>query len=278
MRIRTIKPEFWTSVAINSVSVEAQLLAVGLLNFADDEGWFLVEPRLIKAAVFPLRDNIDASRIATVLLPELSSARWMRTGTTPEGDVLAQITGFRQHQVINKPKPSILASKSVVWYEYGTSTVPVPPGMEGKGKEGSVCIARDGLPTLATVATAAVVIPPPTTTQEITAVAETQCLPDFDAQGFLDYNASMGWTRNGVPIRDWRHLLRKWHGNQRRGPAAEPINGGLKSPTGIALNEYGEDPDMTEAAKINGYSTWRGYCRARGMMYVPYAGAPEVEP
>nr|MBF6067360.1 primosomal protein [Klebsiella pneumoniae] len=36
-RIRTIKPEFWTDEDMAEVSEPACLLAIGLLNYADDE-------------------------------------------------------------------------------------------------------------------------------------------------------------------------------------------------------------------------------------------------
>ena len=55
-RIRTIKPEFWTDEDMAELSEPACLLAIGLLNYADDEGYFNANPKLIKAAVFPIRE------------------------------------------------------------------------------------------------------------------------------------------------------------------------------------------------------------------------------
>ncbi|HBS0572930.1 TPA: DnaT-like ssDNA-binding domain-containing protein, partial [Klebsiella pneumoniae] len=46
-RIRTIKPEFWTDEDMAEVSEPACLLAIGLLNYADDEGYFNANPKLI---------------------------------------------------------------------------------------------------------------------------------------------------------------------------------------------------------------------------------------
>ena len=56
-RIRTIKPEFWTDEDLSEVSEAACLLAIGLLNYADDEGYFNANPKLVKAAVFPIREQ-----------------------------------------------------------------------------------------------------------------------------------------------------------------------------------------------------------------------------
>ncbi len=38
-RIRTIKPTFWTDEDMADISEAACLLAIGLLNYADDEGY-----------------------------------------------------------------------------------------------------------------------------------------------------------------------------------------------------------------------------------------------
>lgn len=56
-RIRTIKPTFWTDEDMAEISESACLLAIGLLNYADDEGYFNANPKLIKAAVFPIRET-----------------------------------------------------------------------------------------------------------------------------------------------------------------------------------------------------------------------------
>ncbi|SWD82810.1 primosomal protein I [Klebsiella pneumoniae] len=66
-RIRTIKPEFWTDEDMAEVSEPACLLAIGLLNYADDEGYFNANPKLIKAAVFPIREPSVRKRKLTAV-------------------------------------------------------------------------------------------------------------------------------------------------------------------------------------------------------------------
>ena len=66
-RIRTIKPEFWRNEALSNISSEACLLAIGLLNHCDDEGYFNANPKLVESDVFPLR---NLSNTTTVLLRE----------------------------------------------------------------------------------------------------------------------------------------------------------------------------------------------------------------
>lgn len=55
-RIRSVKPEMWQDEELAGVSECALLLAVSLLNHADDEGYFPAHEGLIKAACFPLRE------------------------------------------------------------------------------------------------------------------------------------------------------------------------------------------------------------------------------
>jgi len=52
-RIRTIKPEFWTSEQIVECSTTARLLFIGLWNFCDDAGIHPYAPKTIKMQIFP---------------------------------------------------------------------------------------------------------------------------------------------------------------------------------------------------------------------------------
>jgi hypothetical protein len=56
-RIRTLKPTFFTSLTIGALSVNARFTFMGLWTHADDEGRMVYEPRLFKAAIWPLDDR-----------------------------------------------------------------------------------------------------------------------------------------------------------------------------------------------------------------------------
>lgn len=133
-RIRTIKPEFWQDEHISSLSPEAALLAIGLLNQADDEGYFNANPRLIQSCVFPLR---ELSRTVPVLLQDLVGIGYVQLFSGSDGKRYGQVANFVKHQVINKPKPSKIKDLDLVPDEYGIDTVAVPVGKErnGIGKE-----------------------------------------------------------------------------------------------------------------------------------------------
>ncbi|HGP4137752.1 TPA: DnaT-like ssDNA-binding domain-containing protein [Enterobacter roggenkampii] len=131
-RIRTIKPEFWTDEDMSEVSEAACLLAIGLLNYADDEGYFNANPKLIKAAIFPIREQ---SGSIPVLLRELSSVGYISLFSGHDGKIYGLVNNFSKHQVINKAKKSIIRDLCVLPYEYGNDTEQLPPGREGNGKE-----------------------------------------------------------------------------------------------------------------------------------------------
>lgn len=147
-RIRTIKPEFWTDEDMAEVSEAACLLAIGLLNYADDEGYFNANPKLIKAAVFPIR---EPSSPIPVLIRELSSRGYLSIFSTPDGKHFGLINNFSKHQVINKPKDSKIKVMQLVPESYGSNTGELPPGMDqgsGNGKDNprSNAQAREAAP------------------------------------------------------------------------------------------------------------------------------------
>lgn len=140
-RIRTIKPTFWTDEDMAEVSEAACLLAIGLLNYADDEGYFNANPKLIKAAVFPLR---EPSGSIPVLLQELSNCGYIRLFSAQNGKRFGLIINFTKHQVINKKTISKIKEMDLIPEDYGSDTGELPPGREGKGKERNIKTTLSG--------------------------------------------------------------------------------------------------------------------------------------
>lgn len=129
-RIRTIKPEFFTSEDIVSLSPLARLFYVSLWCESDREGRFEWKPRTFKLRYLP-GDDCDVEELAL----ELTGAGLVDLYEV-EGKQYAQIPSFTKHQVINNRE--------------SLSTFPAKPcdapstresgakaeGKEGKGKEG----------------------------------------------------------------------------------------------------------------------------------------------
>lgn len=99
-RIRTIKPEFWTSAQVLECSPNARLLFLGLWNFSDDKGRHPDNAKQCKAEVFPADDFTLAD--VQGMLYELSGngliVRYMH-----DGKGYFYIPGWH-HQRIDKPQ------------------------------------------------------------------------------------------------------------------------------------------------------------------------------
>jgi hypothetical protein len=105
-RIRTIKPEFWSSEQVMESRPLARLLFIGLWNFCDDGGNHPLAPRTIKALVFP-GDDITTEAVSE-LLGELEGAGLTRSYVVG-GKQYLHVNGWK-HQKIEKrtfkyPKP-----------------------------------------------------------------------------------------------------------------------------------------------------------------------------
>jgi len=131
-RIRTIKPEFWQCSDMADVSDKAKLLALGLLNQADDEGYFQSHPALIKAAIFPFSDS--SVNIHT-LLTELSNINYIELFTGGNGKVYGLIINFLKHQKINRPSPSHIKDLRLITEGSVNTQGDLTVGKERKGKE-----------------------------------------------------------------------------------------------------------------------------------------------
>lgn len=101
-RIRSIKPEFWTSGQVMDCSIEARLLFIGLWNYADDKGRMAVSAKRIKAQIFASDDITSAS--VRRMIDELATNGLIRLYVVDEVEYLV-VTGWH-HQKIDRPQPS----------------------------------------------------------------------------------------------------------------------------------------------------------------------------
>ena len=98
-RIRTIKPEFWTSEQVVECSLPARLLFVGLWNFADDGGVHPASIRRLTMEVFP-GDAFSADDVAGWVAELVDVGLLVEFAA--EGREFWSITGWR-HQKIDRP-------------------------------------------------------------------------------------------------------------------------------------------------------------------------------
>lgn len=131
MRIRTIKPEFWEHPVMSRQSDATRLLAIGLLNLSDDEGYFYADPKIVRNH---LRQQDDDSLITHGALTELSKIGYISFSEHHTHGRIGKVVEFMSHQVINRPTPSKIKALYDSGSAHGVITEDSPP--ERKGKEG----------------------------------------------------------------------------------------------------------------------------------------------
>lgn len=137
-RIRTIKPEFWTSEQIVECSTSARLLFIGLWNFCDDGGVHPASIPRLKMEVLP-GDPFTFEEVGE-MVSELQKAGLL-VPFEHGGDFYWYVSGWH-HQKIDRPTmkhPGPLNEKNYVEissrHRRGLDELS-PPGREGKGREG----------------------------------------------------------------------------------------------------------------------------------------------
>lgn len=101
-RIRTIKPEFWTSEQVMELSRDARLLFIGLWNFCDDAGVHPASFKTLKAEVFP-GDDIAGEEVRRMV--EEIIQQGLIGEFEHDGRRWWYVTGWK-HQLINRPSQS----------------------------------------------------------------------------------------------------------------------------------------------------------------------------
>ena len=102
-RIRTIKPEFFQSQSVGRLKPYARLLFIGIWTLADDAGRTRGALNMLSGMLFPY-DRISTRRIEAWLVElegEGMIARYQVSGTD-----YIQVSGWREHQRINRPSDS----------------------------------------------------------------------------------------------------------------------------------------------------------------------------
>jgi hypothetical protein len=105
-RIRSLKPEFCSSETITSLPITTRLHFAMLWTYADDAGRGVDNPRLIKAALWPLDDDVTPAAIAS-MQGELED-RGLIQRYVVDGRQYFAVSNFAEHQHPSKPQPSKL--------------------------------------------------------------------------------------------------------------------------------------------------------------------------
>lgn len=146
-RIRTIKPDFWQHPKVTSVSRDARLYFLGLLNEADDEGRLRYSGKRLAGVIFPNDDDVNGPDV------DAWTAELERVGLVlryqVDGAPLLLVIGFTEHQKVSHPSPSRLPSPPES-FANGSRTTPETFALEGnreQGREEEQGIGGSGSPT-----------------------------------------------------------------------------------------------------------------------------------
>lgn len=121
-RIRSIKPDFFTSESVGALSLHARLTFAGLWTYVDDKGRAKDNPRAIRGALWPNDEETVSSADVARFIDELV-ANGMVCRYTHDGQAYLHAINFNKHQSINKPSASKLPECSV----HTGGVVPTPP-------------------------------------------------------------------------------------------------------------------------------------------------------
>lgn len=129
-RIRTIKPEFFTSEDIVSLTPLARLFYVSLWCEADREGRLEWKPRTLKLRYLPA-DDCSIEALGQELIDEGLIVLYEVDGKT-----YAEIPGFKKHQVINNRESASTIPPRCDDENDASTTRESGVKAEGKGREG----------------------------------------------------------------------------------------------------------------------------------------------
>ena len=136
-RIRSLKPEFFTSRSLARVPREARFTFAGMWCLADDHGRGIADPRLLKGQLWALDDDITPVDISL----------WITALVETDHLVVYEVDGEAFYEVVGWAKHQAAA------YRRGDPKHPEPPSalsctflhdsarrvvLEGKGREGKV--------------------------------------------------------------------------------------------------------------------------------------------
>ena len=212
MRIRTVKPEFFTHEGLfdaeKATKLPLRVAFVGLWCAADREGRFRWEPRRLGVQILPY-DAVDFSRV----LDALATRGFVVRYACQQGEI-GWIPSFTRHQVINNresdsslpaPDEETLKTLALLRVKHACGTRGGRDGNasegEGKGREQGK-EGKEGKEGEARFA--------PPTREELDLAAAKIGLPPVEVDKFVAFFGSNGWMVGRNKMKSWPHALQTW--------------------------------------------------------------------
>lgn len=110
MRRRIIKPEFWSSIKVSTLSRDARLLFIAVWNIADDYGVILDNDRRLFGEAFPFDEDISVVDVRR-WKNELVEGGFLHP-IVYEGKAFLWVDCWTNHQRIDKPSPKYWTTRN----------------------------------------------------------------------------------------------------------------------------------------------------------------------
>jgi hypothetical protein len=219
-RIRTIKPEFWTSESVGRLPRDARLLFIALWNLADDSGRVRGSLPYLSGAAFPYDE--DARSKIGGWIAALEKEGMIRRYAGTDGNAYLDIPKWATHQKIDKPSPSKLPAFSEASTTIPRSLPEASPLDQGSGTvdqgAGSRDLGAQAEPAPEAHAKASVKFVPPTV-DEVAAYCDEHGY-SIDCDRFVNHYEGSGWMRGKTKIKSWQACVRTWVADdKKKGPA-----------------------------------------------------------
>jgi len=207
-RIRTIKPEFFTSADIVDLTPLARLFYVSLWCEADREGRLNWNVKTLKMRYLP-GDDCDIEGLAN----ELIAANLIYIYVV-NGREYAEIPSFAHHQVINNRESDSIIPENPNSFDASTTR---ESGVQAEGKEGRKGKEGKGRESASTSKAR------PKDSQEVEQYAHSIGYK-LDGQKFINHYDANGWMRGKNKIKDWRACVRTWKQNDEERNGKQETN------------------------------------------------------
>lgn len=269
MRIRTVKPEFWTSEDVAALDWDTRLVFIGLWSYVDDNGVGRDNERLIVADLFPLEeDPRDALAKVSRALASLAEAG-LAARYEVDGKRYLYITGWDNHQRIDRPgKPRYPLPTCDDALPIGGVATPsrqardtLAPGTGEQGNRGTEEHQKTSSSGERAPRATATRLPDPfPLTDDLTAWARENCpdVPRTEHERFIDYWRGVGGAKGRKT--DWPATWRNWMRRAQDDIAAgrRPAAAGRRSTTdervdqARSLREWASALDEADPATARG--------------------------
>lgn len=219
MRIRAIKPEFWTHTVMSRLPHDSRLMAIALLNLSDDEGYFEADIEYIRASVMFREESTNVRR----MIDDLSRIGYIELCFEGSDRPIGKVVAFADHQRIDRPKPSKLKG---LWIDDQSTTNRRTlddqsrwKGREGNREEREKESAQNSV-NLPAPKQATTTIP---TVEEVIACGQMIGLGSEDCRQWHADRTAEGWAdANGITIGNWRRWLTGYRDRLRVAPKNKP--------------------------------------------------------